>query len=498
MKENLTNDLQELALSTAVSSLIRRPALECPDFYPVGAALALMQNQGVGSIVVMNGLRPVGILTRVDLIERIILPKLELTTPIAQVMSHGLVVVPEQTTVLEAMILMAERRIRHLPVEGSNGLLGVVSESDLMRHQRSSLGSLSARLGHAPNLGELAKTMVQVRQLAKRLIRDGLSAGSSARLMSHLNDAATRRVIELVLSEKAGAEIAETPWVWLALGSEGREEQTIATDQDNALLFVGDDSLYQDDFLALADEVNRGLDRIGFPLCKGGVMARNPFWCRSMEGWVEQVEQWLDKPTPEALLAAHTFFDFRPLFGDLGLAQQLRKAIQDAIKRRSVGGPSAFLSMMAADALRSELTSFKREMLFGSVAAWMRRRGWSADWLARRQVDIKLRGTAPAVAWTRVLALAHHVSDTGTEDRISALEAQGVIGPSDSAQMRSGFDALQRARFVVQSKGRHEPNAVQIEELNQFELEELDRAMEDLGQLRALLELSFPNSRTGV
>ena len=287
MFDAMQQDLQELGLERPLGSLVKGDPLACLPETPIGQAFESMDRTGLGSVVVVNTfLIPVGILTRYDLIRRVILPKRDLSTPIAEVMTTGVKVAAAHMTVMEAMLLMASHGIRHLPVIESGRLRGVVSESDLMAYQRQSLRSLSASVSKADDVGSLASIQTDVRRLAARLLSDGLSATAVARLVSHLNDATTRRVIELV-SWKHSQSLQQARWCWLALGSEGREEQTIATDQDNALIFesTGDPGMeskeLHESLMAFSVDVNQGLADAGFPLCKGGVMARYPKWCRS-------------------------------------------------------------------------------------------------------------------------------------------------------------------------------------------------------------------------
>jgi len=271
----LQKDLSLIGPETQVGHLVRKRPLVCLGSDSVRAALEAMDKIGVGSIVVVNtDEEPIGILTRYDLIRRIILPALDLASPIESVMTPNPIRIEANESVIEAMVLMATHRIRHLPVMRDDALVGVLSESDVMAHQRQSLRSLSSLIAKAVKFEELASVGLDIRRLAQRLIGEGLSATAVAKLMSHLNDAMTVRVIELVKADSKIMSPPTVPWAWLALGSEGRDEQTIATDQDNAIIFEGDEVL-QPLFQDFAKHVNEALDRVGFPLCKGGVMAQH-------------------------------------------------------------------------------------------------------------------------------------------------------------------------------------------------------------------------------
>lgn len=209
MDDALQKDLSLIGPETQVGHLVRKRPLVCLASDSIRAALEAMDKISVGSIVVVNADgEPIGILTRYDLIRRIILPARDLHAPIESVMTPNPIRIEANESVMEAMVLMATHRIRHLPVMRDDTLIGVLSESDVMAHQRQSLRSLSSLIAKAVKFEELASVGLDIRRLAQRLIGEGLSATAVAKLMSHLNDAMTVRVIELV---KADSKIMSPP-----------------------------------------------------------------------------------------------------------------------------------------------------------------------------------------------------------------------------------------------------------------------------------------------
>jgi len=253
-----------------------------------------MDKEKAGSMLVLDESGSVqGILTRYDLISRVILPALPLSTPIGNVMTTGIKTIDAESGALEAMLMMARFRVRHLPVLQHGFLVGMVSEGDLVSFQRSSLRILSASIEQAESLADLKVCASEILKLARRLLAQGVAATSLARLVSHLNDSLTRKVISLTERRLSGELDGLPAWCWLALGSEGREEQTVATDQDNAIIFDGDGPTNRHRFIRLAEEINRGLAEVGFPLCKGGVMAMNEKWCKSAQEWRDCLDTWM-------------------------------------------------------------------------------------------------------------------------------------------------------------------------------------------------------------
>ncbi len=232
----------------------------------------------VGSVVVVDAQQmPRGILTRHDILGRVTLPALPLATPIGAVMSAPVHVLEASATLQDAALLMSRHGVRHVPVCERGALVDIVSERDLFALQRLSLKGLSTRIRAAGDLPTLQRAAQDIRRFARNLLGQGVQARQLTELISHLNDLLTTSLVQLLAREQ-GIDLQRA--CWLAFGSEGRSEQTIATDQDNGLVFASDDP--QTDrpaWLRFARTVNDALDACGYPLCKGNVMASNPQCC---------------------------------------------------------------------------------------------------------------------------------------------------------------------------------------------------------------------------
>ena len=224
-------------------------------------------------------------------------------------------------TVGEAMLVMADRTIRHIPVMHDGRLAGVVAERDLFVLQRRSMNQIGDAISRAASVDDLKLPAADIRHWSRSLVAQGVSAGFITRLISRLNDQLSVRLIELKAAEHG---VPLDRLCWLALGSEGREEQTIASDQDNGLIVADEFASSIDALLAFAQAVNQALDACGYPLCKGGIMAGNPKWCLGLSQWKALFDGWIERGDPQSLLNANIFFDFRALAGDSSLAQALR------------------------------------------------------------------------------------------------------------------------------------------------------------------------------
>ena len=332
--------LAEQSLETRLGELVSRAPVSCGPDTPLREALETMHRKRVGSILVVDAPgRPVGILTRYDVLGRIALGEVPLTTPIREVMVHPVHALSDVETAQEAALLMSRHGIRHVPVTRGGVAVGLVSERDLFAMQRLSLKQVSTSIRAAPDLDTLKLVALDIRRFARSLLSQGVQARQLTALISHLNDVLTQRLLELKAVEH-GVDLA--PHCWLALGSEGRSEQTVATDQDNALILAnGTSAAQRDALLAFAHDVNLALDACGYPLCRGGVMAGEPGCCLTLWDWGDRFSHWIEHGAPQDLLNASIYFDLRPLAGDLQLGP--------AAAGRSAGIDPAHASLSQAD-----------------------------------------------------------------------------------------------------------------------------------------------------
>jgi CBS domain-containing protein len=322
---------------------------------------------------------------------------------------------------------------------------GVVSERDLFALPRLGVRRTMERVRGARELGELVEAAGDIRRLARHLLAQGMAAGPLTETVSALNDTLTRRVIELAREARA----LPGQWCWLALGSEGRMEQTLVTDQDNALIMEGP----KEAFLEFADRVNRDLDACGFPLCKGDIMARNPRWCLSAQEWRAVFDDWIRNNDPEALLNAGIFFDFRPLVGDARLAGALRESVLAQTRANR-----SFCRAMA-------LTAVQTRPPLGLLSDF-----------ASRELDLKLLGARPFVDAARVLALAQGSAETGTAARLRAVEETTAV------------DAF---HFVQTLRLRNGANRIEVENLNPIDRRVLKEAFRQGAMLQERLRLDY-------
>jgi CBS domain-containing protein len=412
-------------------------------------------------------------------LRRVVLARADLHTPVAAFMTPHPVQLPSDAPAYEAAFAMATHAIRHIPVVAHNTLVGVVSERDLFAIQRHGLHYVSRTIATATNLASLQQAAADVRQLTLRLLAQGIAAEPLTRLISALNDRLTQRILAL---QRAAYDLGDIAWCWIALGSEGRSEQTLSTDQDNALIFLPPPhtavAVTRERLLPFARSVNNALAQCGFPLCPGNIMASNADWCLSLDEWQACFTAWVQNPVPAALLNAAIFFDFRALDGVFSLAETLRQSVSDLVRARP-----AFLWQMARNALevRPPL-GLIRDFVTDDVGE------------ATGTIDLKAGGIRLFVDGARILALARGITATNTADRLRAVGAGSGLPTNEIAAYIDAFYFLQMLRLQHQqaSTASHAPNRLAPDTLNDLERRILKEALRQTRRLQTRLALDYP------
>ncbi len=471
---------EQQTLTRTLGELVRQAPVACAATVPLRDALLRMADAKVRTIVVLDSDgAPIGMFTLVDLLRRVVLPERSLATPLSEVMSAPIVTLPASVTASEALHVMAERGIRQVVVVEGGRLHGVINERDLFALQRVSMRQVIEELHASDTIGQLKLAGEDIRRLTQSLLAQGVGAEPLTRTIASLNDGLSRRAIEIVLERH---ELDDIDWCWLALGSEGRGEQTFATDQDNALLFAAADDAAETErrrvrLLAFAREVNDSLDTLGFPLCTGNVMASNPDLCLSAGEWKARFLAWIRAPTPQALLSANIVFDFRPLYGDTTLCDALR----DWLFGYTQANP-AFLRLMVQNALEVEPP-------LGLI------RTFAVDDEAKVKgtLDLKARGTRLFVDCARVFALALGIPETGTAARMRIAGERLHVATRHVDATVQAFHFLQFLRLRQQDPAIAQGAANRIDPYALHEVDQrmLKEAFRQAKQLQERLRMSY-------
>jgi CBS domain-containing protein len=372
-------------------------------------------------------------------------------------------------------------------VDGGGKVAGVVSERDLFSLQRLSVRGLASAVRRAGDIPTLVQCAADIRALSHALVAQGVAAGQLTRMISSLNDQLTARILDLTAE---GFDISGVALCWLGLGSEGRGEQTIATDQDNGLIFVSQEDgaapdAVRERLLPFAAAVNEALARCGYPLCKGGVMAMNPRWCASLDEWKRAFENWIDHGDPVSLLAACVFFDFRPLWGEPRLAEALRADIA----QHAHANPR-FLKQMSDNALANR-----------PPLNWRGDLRSAEDRTGVEGIDLKMSGSVPFVDAARIFALASNVTATNTVERLQQSATRRGLPASEARSFCDAFEYVQLLRLREQHRrigndrgddSDVNPNVVPLSELSDLDHRILVEAMRQARRIQQRLELDYP------
>lgn len=471
-------------LATRLDSLKCRSPQICHGDALVSEVIVQLDASGESSVVVIDAeSAPVGVFTLHDLLRRVLIAGGDLSRPVSEVMNRALIALPPEADGYEAALAMAQYGVRQVLIVDQGRLIGAVSEHDLFTVQRVALSQLSERIRNARDTSMLQVLAEEIRMLSRNLMVQGLAAEPLTRIISSLNDRLTRRVIEMQVQL-----YAETlpDFCWIAIGSEGRHEQTLCTDQDNGIIFDApgaDTDAMREQLLPLARKINDALAECGFPLCKGGVMAGNPEWCLSLAEWKKKFRSWLEQPSPKALLNASIFFDFRPLFGDDELSQQLSGWLLTAAP-----GKDQFFHNFIAQALqRTPPIGFFRDFVVGQDAK-------HPD-----VVDLKLSGATLFVDAARILGLKAGVAHSSTAKRLSLAAEAMHIGRAEADAWVEAFHFIQmlrlRRQYELLEQGEEPHNRINPYELNDLDRKVFLEALRQARKLQKCLEVRFGVSR---
>lgn len=441
--------------------LISRPLVTCGPDATVRDAARKMRDEGVSSLVILgpgsDAPEPsgVGFLSDRDLRDRVVATGLDLDTPVSTVMTTPVITASADATVAELLATMVDRGIHHLPVSEAGRLVGMVTDSDLLRHESSHPLFLRRRLDRAGPASpeQLAAYAAEVRAAAVRLVEAATPVDDIGRIVGSAWDSLVARVLR---DAEAALGPPPAPYAFLMLGSQARLEATLHSDQDHAMVLADDAGPKAEAWAAaLAERVTATLERCGLPRCPGGVMASNSRWRLPLAAWQAAFRRWIEEPDEEALADATIFFDLRQLHGQLDAEAALRPVIRGAADQ------PAFLARLARTALRRESPLDLLGQLRGA------RRGDH-----RHQLDLKLAGIAAIVDLARLFALEAGIPETNTLARLRLANGPSTSGTVTS-DLAAAFEYLQEIRLRHQAAqlraGKDPDNHVALSSLSLLE-----------------------------
>ena len=449
--------------NVSVARLMSRDILSCNQSVPVQQAAILMSRRKCSSIFIQDDEgQHIGIVTDTDLRKRVIAQGMDTSIPISTIMSSPLSMITEQLSVFEAMLEMMQKKLKHLAVQDSTGkVIGTITSRDLLAAQGQSPLFIVREITSAISREELRTQQARIPGLVQNLISSGAKAENVTRLIATVSDAILQRLIEIALEQNGPPP---EPFVFMIMGSEGRREQTLKTDQDNAIIFrdVPEDRLpdVQNYFLTLGETVCTWLDETGYAFCKGGVMAMNPNWCQPLSVWCDKFSNWIHGAEAEDLLHSSIFFDFRGAYGDFSLIDQLRRHLSDSLK-----GWSGFFRHMTENALHFKPPlGFFRNFVVESKGEH------------RNSFDIK-QAMLPVVDFARIHALKNGIEETNTMERLYQLHEGDHLPTKDYDDISRSYSFLMQLRFVRQITAIIEENGTPDNYINPKKLSRIEQTM---------------------
>ncbi len=466
-----------LFLHEPVGAMQRR-AVFCALQTPLHVVASMITAEQATAALVRSDSAVVGIITDHDLRARVVATRGNLGQPAHQVMTSPLVTIDEHAQVYEALLRMEERGVQHLAVTDESGQVsGVLRNQELLQFQSYGAIVLNRDIARAATAEEVVRSCRRTPGLAQSLIDSGAYPERITRLISSWCDAATERFIALAQVELGPSPV---PFAFLALGSQGRQELTLFSDQDNAIIYQtpeGRETPEAAEYLVrLGERVCGWLDQAGYPFCRGQVMAQNPRWCQPLAVWKQYFSEWIRKAEPQQLLEFSIFFDFRTVCGEGELAQELRRHVHQALQ----DSPS-FLPHFAQKSLL-----FKPPLrLFGRIVAGGEQAG---------QLNLK-DALIPIVSFARLYSLRQELHETHTLERLAALAEHGVLSQESQEETAAAYNVLMRLRLRNQVEdlqaGRAPGNVISYRKLRHHEETLLNQAFAQITAIQKRISQDY-------
>lgn len=470
-----------LFLQEPVGQLGSEP-VSCHLDTPVHEAASLMVERDTTAVVVKNDAgEGAGFLTDRDFRKKLAgKPEADLQVPVRTVMSQPLVTISEHAMIYEALMLMEEKKVQHLVVhDGGGQIKSVVRAKNLLQFHRYGPEVLPREIARATSVEQVLQCCRRLTALVRALIDAGARPRTVAYMTTAVCDAATIRFIEFAVEEIGPPPV---PFAFIAMGSQGRQEQTLLTDQDNAIIYQeaeGSAAATSDYFLSMGSRVSHWLHLAGYALCDGQVMASNPEWCHSLPEWKEKFTAWILKAEPKELLDFSICLDFRAVYGDVELANELRVHIY-----RTLEGRPSFFPHLAQNVLL-----FKPPFrLLGRIIT----SGGSAQDAGRLNMKETLM---PLIGFGRLYALKYKLPFTHSMERIEALVWKKAMQPAACDSVSASYDFLMRLRFQAQldalREGRPLDNSIVLGKLGNMDEAMLKQAFLQIESLQRKVGYDF-------
>lgn len=447
-----------------IAAMYRPTTVSCPASTPIKTAAEMMAKNNSSALLIQGDNQQVtGIVTDADLRKKVLAQGLDPGRPVQTIMSSPVISISDQSLVYQAFLEMIEQDVRHLMLLDQQGeISGIITEKDLIVAQTRSTYLLIKTVKAAKNIRQLQNIHERLTRMLLTPIQNGASTEYITTLITAFSDAIIDKVVTFAIAQLGPPPC---PFVFMVMGSEGREEQTFISDQDNALVYQDQPEGHPAEtaeayFQKLSGSICDHLHSAGYRLCTGDNMAKNPKWCQPLSVWKHYFRSWIRTADPQDLLHSSIFFDFRGVWGDVSLATELKAYLLQSIDRWP-----GFLRNLTENTL-----FFKPPInFFGKLL--VEKHGEH-----KGMFDIKL-AILPIIDFARIYALKQKLSETNTLRRLFRLHKAGVFSDRDYRDLVQTYNYLMRLRFLNQITiiidEQQEPN----NHIDPTRLSSLDRVM---------------------
>ena len=479
--EKFAGDLQNslLLMKQPIKQAVRE-TLACDANTTIVSAAKLMARKNEPCLFVRQNNLLLGIVTQNDLLKRVLAEDKNMHLPISQIMTSPIISIDENSPLYEALLRFSEAKVGHLAVtDSSRTITGVISYRDTIELQQNTVSYFVKKIVSANSIQALVNAHKRLPSMVLALIESGDKTSNITDIITTISDAFARRVIELGIES-----LGQPPcrFVFMVMGSEGRMEQTLSTDQDNAIVFedVEENRLPEvtQYFLKLGDYLSISLDEIGYNYCKGGIMACNPKWNQPYTTWSNYFNEWMHSSEMEHIVEASIFFDFRGIYGDLSITQNLREYVTKEARNKTT-----FLQGMA-----ESVSNYKSPL--GTFGHFVGNDVTSKE----NNIDIKMALT-PIVKYCRLYSLRYGHSETNTLQRLQKLHESDIISQETYDELSLAYNYLMQMRFRAQAQallaGNEPLNKVNTTDLTHIESATLKKVFAEIDTVPGIVNRDF-------
>ncbi|MCW3080573.1 DUF294 nucleotidyltransferase-like domain-containing protein [Segetibacter sp.] len=473
--------------SKKIESIQYRDIVSCPGSTPIYQGAKLMAKNKVSCLFVTDESGKIaGFVTDITIRDKVVANMSDATSPVVSIIDKPIVSISTDAYVYEAILMMFRTKTRYLLIKNKGEYVGFQSRNKLLSEQAQSPLIFIQSVKSASTVNELKRKWEKVPEIVTQLLERGVNAEIANQVITTVADTIAIKVIEGVIDELG---MPPAKFVFMVLGSEGRKEQTLKTDQDNAIIYEDKANEHREEvrayFLQFADKVSGRLNDIGFSFCEGGFMAKNPGWTHSLSHWKRNYASWIEDALAETAIKFSTFFDCRYIYGEASLMDELKTFLDEELQKPL----EKLFYFMAKNALQYEppLTFFKniRTTTVGSQEVF----------------DIK-KAMTPIVDLVRVYSLQNRIFEVNTGERLKALKEINVFTETAFNELKQSYYFLMSMRLKSQANqimnDKKDPdNYIDLNALTKIEQGTLIEIFKTITNFQSRIRIYFTNNLFG-